>query len=96
VFEIRGDSDSDGVGEGTDSVAAGVEITVQFAGITYTGVTDADGVFRTSWINDLSSGDYYANVLDLVMAGYYWDPLSSLNLEDDSDGDDRPDDILYR
>jgi len=32
VFEIR--SECDGVGEGTDSVAAGVQITVQFAGIT--------------------------------------------------------------
>ena len=96
VFEIRSDSDGNGVGEGTDSLAAGVQITVQFAGITYTGVTGSDGVFRTSWINNLSSGDYYANVLDLVMAGYYWDPLSTLNMEDDSDGDGLPDDLLIR
>ena len=65
-------------------------------GITYTGVTDSDGVFRTDWIKNLSSGDHYADVVDLVMAGYYWNPLSSLNLEDDSDGDGLPDDILHR
>ena len=96
VFEIRGDSDGDGVGEGTDSVAAGVQITVEFAGITYTGVTDSAGVFRTGWIKNLSSGTHYANVVDLVLAGYYWDPLSTLNVEDDSDGDGLPDDLLMR
>ena len=44
----------------------------------------------------MSQGSYYAEVTDLVLAGYYWDPLSSLNQEDDSDNDDLPDNILFR
>ena len=85
VFEIHTDS---------GDLAAGVMIEVTFAGTTYTGTTDSDGVFRTSWIKDLSSGDHYANAVDLVLAGYSWDPLSTLHLEDDSDGDGKPDDLL--
>ena len=33
--------------------------------------------------------------LDLVLAGYYWNPLT-LDLEDDTDGDGKPDNILHR
>ena len=29
----------------------------------------------------------------LVMAGYYWDPLD-MDIEDDTDGDGKPDDLL--
>ena len=64
VFEIRSDSDANGVGEISDAVAAGVEVTITFAGQTYAGTTDANGVFRTSWANNLASGDYYANAVD--------------------------------
>jgi hypothetical protein len=71
-----------------------VAITVNFAGITYTGTTGADGVFRTAWFNDLAKGTHYANVVDLAMASYYWDML--MDLENDSDGDERPDGILVR
>jgi hypothetical protein len=69
-----------------------VSLTVEFAGQTYTGTTDADRVFGTSWIKDLGSGDHYANAVDLVLANYAWDPL--MDLEDDSDGDGNPDDLL--
>ena len=65
-----------------------------FAGITYTGTTDAYGVFRTGWAMNVKSGTYYADVVDLAMANYYWNQL--MDLEDDSDGDGKPDDILYR
>jgi hypothetical protein len=34
-----------------------------------------------------------ANVVDLVMASYYWDPFV-LDLEDDTDLDGNPDDLL--
>ena len=44
-------------------------------------LSGADGVFRTAWIKDLSSGDHYAHVVDLMMANYYWNRL--LDLEDD-------------
>jgi len=95
VFEIRSDSNANGEGDAADAVAPGVEIRVEFAGQTYTGTTDSDGVFRTSWIKRLGSGDHYAEVVDLVLANYFWDPLT-LDLEGDSDGDGLPDDVLYR
>jgi len=95
VFEIRSDSNADGQGGAADAVASGVTITVEFAGQTYTGTTDADGVFRTSWIKDLSSGSHYAEAVDLVLANCFWNPLT-LDLEDDLDGDGLPDDVLVR
>jgi hypothetical protein len=94
VFEIRSDSDADGVGETSDAVAAGVNVTVSFAGQTHASVTDTNGVFRTSWIKNVANGDYYANAVDLALAGYSWDPIDNLNLEGDSDGDGLPDDLL--
>ena len=94
IFEIRSDSNGDGRGTSADVVAAGVEITVEFNGQTYTGTTDSAGVFRTGWIKNLGSGDHYANAVDLALVDYSWDPLSGLNLEDDSDGDGKPDNIL--
>jgi streptogramin lyase len=93
VFEIRSDSDADGQASADDDTAAGVFVTVEFAGVTYTGTTDSNGIFRTDWIRNLSSGDHYANAVDLVLAGFVWNPLD-LDLEDDSDGDGKPDAIL--
>ena len=92
VFEIRSDSDSDGQGTVNDAAAAGVSITVTFAGVTYTGTTDSTGVFRTSWERNLTSGSYYANVVDLQLAGHVWN--SALDLEDDSDEIDGADALL--
>jgi len=93
VFEIRSDSDEDGEGTAADEVAAGVWIQVEFDGVIYEGTTDADGVFRTNWIKDLGSGDYEAEVVDLVLADFDWNPLT-LDLEGDSDDDGKPDDLL--
>jgi len=91
VFEIRTDSNGDNQGSSADARAAGVAITVQFGGRTYSGTTDSSGIFRTGYLR-VGSGSY-AEVVDLALAGFYWDPLS-LDLEDDSDGDGRPDAIL--
>ena len=92
VFEIRSDSDDNGQAGASDRPAAGVAITVDFAGITYSGVTDASGIFRTAWIRNLGGGDHYANALDLILADYFWD--MAIDAEDDSDGDGKPDDLL--
>ncbi len=92
VFEIRSDSNANGQGDSADNLVAGVNITVNFAGNTYSGTTDANGVFRTDWIRDLGSGNHYANAVDLVLANYVWSRL--LDLEDDTDGDGDPDDLL--
>jgi subtilisin-like proprotein convertase family protein len=92
VFEIRADSDGDGKPD-NDAGVAGVAITVNFAGQTFTGTTDANGVFTTSWVRKLSSGtDYYANAVDLVLANYVWNHL--MDQEDDTDLDGNPDDLL--
>ena len=86
--------DGNGVG-GEDTPGAGVAITVNFAGQTFTGTTDSNGIFTTGWVKKLQAGtNYYANVVDMALAGYAWDPLA-LDLEDDSDGDDNPDDVLW-
>lgn len=93
VFEIRRDLNADGIGTSSDAVAVGVQMTVTFAGQTYTGTTDANGIFRTSWKTNIARGSYYANAVDLALAGYVWNPLG-LDLEDDSDGNGRPDALL--
>jgi hypothetical protein len=68
-------------------------MTVTFAGQTFTGTTDANGIFRTSWKTNIAKGSYYANAFDLALAGFIWNPLG-LDLEDDSDGNGRPDALL--
>ena len=93
VFEIRTDSNANGLGDSGDLTVAGVQIEVTFAGQTYTGTTDANGVFRTSWIRNLSSASHYANAVDLALTDFIWNPLD-LDLEDDLDGDGKPDDVL--
>ena len=92
VFQIRTDSDGDGVAEETDDVAAGATITVEFAGNTYTGTTDANGVFTTGWIKNLK-GDHWAEVTDLALLDYFWDQDLG---EDDDDGDGLPDELFSK
>ncbi|MCA9262727.1 MAG: proprotein convertase P-domain-containing protein [Planctomycetales bacterium] len=92
VFEIRTDSNGDGLGTSDDAPIAGVEVTVTFAGMSFSGTTDASGVFRTSWIKNTPSGDHFAEIQDLALAEYLWDQF--LDLEDDSDGDGKPDAVL--
>ncbi len=68
---------------------AGAQVTLVFNGMTYSGVTDSNGTFRTDWIKNLNSGNYNAEVTDLVMADFDWNHL--LDLEDDDDVDGLPD-----
>ena len=84
TFEIRADADRDGVdADDANTPAAGVAITVTFAGKTFSGTTDSNGVFTTGWIRNLS-GYHGAQVTDLALTGYLWDMGLG---EDDSDGD---------
>lgn len=89
VFEIRWDSNGNGQGDSADERLPGVSITVEFDGRTYSGTTDSNGIFRTGWRRNPGSGTY-AEVVDLALADYAWDPLA-LDLEDDTDGDGLPD-----
>ena len=58
---------------------------VIFAGETFQGTTDSNGLFRTGWIRKLSSETHFADVTDLALANYAWDPLS-LDTEEDNGG----------
>ena len=99
VYDIRFDNKLDGKfrravfeihSEGAP--LAGVQVTATFADETFTGYSDENGVFSTNWIRNLPSGDYYANVIDLLMTDYDWD--RTMDVEDDSDEVDGPDDLL--
>lgn len=96
VFEIRSDSNFNGAADSGDNAIAGVAITVRFAGQEFSGFTDSNGVFRTSWFRNLENGSYYANVDSLMAAGYSWDPFDIFDEENDSDGDGLPDNLLNR
>lgn len=89
VFEVRNDANADGLGDGSDPRVAGVSITVTFNGKTFTGTSDANGMFRTSWQRNLTSGTYQAEVVDLALSSLIWN--TAIDLEDDSDGDGLPD-----
>ena len=91
VFEIHADTNGNGAGD--DSGVAGVEITVIFAGQTFTGTTDSNGIFTTGWVKKLSSGtNYSAEVQTLALMDYLWD--QSLGYDGDADNDGLPDNIL--
>jgi len=92
VFEIRADSNANGQGDSADLPLAGVAITVEFAGRTFSGTTDSQGLFYTGWVRNMKSGTYHADVIDLLMASHYWE--MNFDLEDDSDGDGKPDEVL--
>jgi hypothetical protein len=77
------------VAEETDDVAIGAAITVTFAGNTYSGTTDSNGVFTTGWIMNLR-GTHWAEVTDLALLDYLWDKDLG---EDDDDGDGLPDEF---
>lgn len=103
VVDIRQDSDVDGVAEITDAAIAGVAITVEMRDDggnlidTLTGLTNEQGLFESEWIKNLTPGDYRAEVTDLALAGFAWDPFDLLDATDndeDEDGDGRPDDLF--
>ena len=92
MVAVREDSNGDGFADTGDLPIAGVEVTVRFAGKSFTGITDQNGQFATDWLKNIPSDDYYANV-DLALVDYVYQPLD-LDREDDSDGDGLPDALL--
>ena len=85
MVEVRSEVD--------DSPVAGVTLKVDFAGRTYSLPTDINGIARTSWKRNIGGGNHHAVAYDLALAGYNWDPFT-FDLEDDSDGDGKPGDVL--
>lgn len=67
---------------------------MDFYGETYTGRTDANGIFRTGWAVKVTRGTHYADVVNLVMGSYTWD--RDLDMEDDSDDDTYIDDFFTK
>lgn len=101
VVDVRHDSNFNLVAEAADASMAGVQVTVEFADSfgnvqTLSGTTDSSGVFRSAWLKGLATGDHRAEVVDLALAGFIWDPdgLDATDNDDDSDMDGEPDDIL--
>ncbi len=102
VIDVRRDSDADGVAEATDAGAAGVAVSVELTDtsgqvLTFTGITDSQGIFRSEWIRGLSPDTYRAEVVDLAIAGFTWDPFDVLDAtanDDDADFDGAPDQLL--
>ncbi|WP_442505486.1 S8 family serine peptidase [Novipirellula sp. SH528] len=76
------------------NVLAGVSVTIVFANQTYQGTTDSNGLFRTGWIRDLSRGTHYADVSQLVLANYVWNPLALDSEVDDGGLAGFPDGVL--
>jgi PKD repeat protein/subtilisin-like proprotein convertase family protein len=101
VVDVHRDYDADGSAGLGDVTAADVFVTVQLRSAggsligTYSGYTDSSGSFRSGWIRGLSSGDYRAEVVDMVHASYSWNQLlDPTPNDDDYDGDGLPDDLL--
>jgi hypothetical protein len=87
VLTVRNDSDGDGIAELSDDAIANVEVAVDLRDAngnlitTLTGTTDANGQFESRWIKGLHPGDYDADVVDLTLSTFEWNPL--LDVEDD-------------
>ena len=101
VIDVNRDSDADGAASTIDASAPGVSVTVELRDVsgnlvgTYTGTTGSDGVFRSNWIQGLSSGSYTAEVVDMAHASFAWNPLLDPTANDlDTDGDGLPEEIL--
>jgi hypothetical protein len=103
LLDVRRDNDADGVAESSDSVGAGVAVTVRLTSssgqvLTLTGTTDSQGIFRSEWLKGLTAGSYRAEVVDLALAGFSWDPFDVLDAtanDEDFDFDGAPDELLF-
>lgn len=99
LVDVNSDSNADGMASGSDAAAVGVLVTIELRNSsgnlvgTYTSTTNSAGVVQTGWIKNLADDDYTANVVDMALDGFSWDPLA-LDNEDDSDGDLNPDDVF--
>jgi probable HAF family extracellular repeat protein len=104
TIDVNQDSNFDGLASSSDNGAAGALVTFELydsSGVsvgTYTGTTDSEGILRTDWIRGLESGDYFAEVVDLALAGFDWNQLLGFGLgglfNDDADGDGLPDELF--
>lgn len=100
VIDVRHDDN----GDASDDVGiGGVQVTVELRDSsgslvgTYTGTSDTNGFFYSDWIKGLTAGETYrAEVTDMALAGYDWDLLGfdPTFLDEDEDGDGKPDQLL--
>jgi hypothetical protein len=93
---VRRDSDGDGVAEATDALVSGATVTLAVVGTglnaTFSGSTDSNGDYRTSWLSTLADGTYVAEVTNLGHVTYTWDQgLDPTSNDADVDGDNLPD-----
>lgn len=78
---VRWDSDGDGVAEASDELVPNATVNLAltspgldelFSGATSSGKKNR-GVFSTGWLQDLTDGDYTAEVIGLTHTDYPWD-----------------------
>jgi hypothetical protein len=98
LVTIRNDSDADGVAESGDALVAGANVTVEVRNSsgsligTLSGVTDAAGLFTSSYLTDLPDDSYTAEVVALSHATFIWNGALDPTVNDgDADGDGLPD-----
>jgi hypothetical protein len=94
---IRRDSNANGLADSLDAVVSGASVTVKLynssGGLvpTFSGTTNAEGIFRTSRIT-LAAGTYRAEVDALTHATYSWNQaLDPAPLDTDLDLNNKPD-----
>jgi serine protease len=80
VVTVRRDSDADGVTESGDAAVGAASVTVEVRRsdgsllALLPGTTGNNGIFRTSWLTNLSNDTYHAEVTVLSHAGMTWLP----------------------
>ena len=85
MVTIRRDSDADGVSEATDAVVAGETVTVVVGGPTggtFSGTTDAAGVFTSGWLSDVPDGTYTADVTAVTDGTFTWNALLDVEADE--------------
>jgi hypothetical protein len=96
VVIVRRDSDGDGVAEATDALVSGASVMLTLVGpglnASFSGSTDSNGAYRTSWVMNLNTGTYTAEVTNLVHTTYTWDQgLDPTSNDADVNGNNQPD-----
>jgi hypothetical protein len=92
VVEVRQDSNLSNSADDADAAAVGAAIDIALSdGSLLHGVTDADGIFRSQPIKKLAAGTF-ADVIALAWEDLVWD--RTLDQEDDSNGNEWPDDLF--
>ncbi|MCH7687847.1 MAG: hypothetical protein IH899_14380 [Planctomycetes bacterium] len=85
---IRRDSNADGVADASDAVVSGATVTVEVRNSvgslvgTLSGITDAAGLFTSSYLMDLPDETYTADVTSLTHDTFTWNALLDVEADE--------------